>query len=198
VRAGRRAGALAAGLLVVAGAVYLIAGRSTRVQSLSLETPPGASIPLWQSGRVPRGREATFQPAPGRLSSPEYHLATPVSVASRGEAFALTYTSDVSSCTLTVYSERNRELAHAVLPPTSGNPVRYLIPLESGSRIWGYRLSSPSESARGTLALRAAGVLAFVHGFSIDPGLLTVDGSIEVTSPPRGPTVVTLDLPLRA
>jgi len=26
----------------------------------------------------------------------------------------------------------------------------------------------------------------------------TVDGNLEVTSPPRGPTVVTVDLPLRA
>ena len=26
----------------------------------------------------------------------------------------------------------------------------------------------------------------------------SVDGSLEVTSPPRGPTVVTVDLPLRA
>ncbi|HET6449730.1 MAG TPA: hypothetical protein VFI08_00410 [Spirochaetia bacterium] len=180
MKAGRRAAALVVGLLIVAGIVALLVGRSSRFQAFAFETPPGASIAIWQSGHVPRAREASFRPAPGRPSSPEYHLASPVTVASSGEAFAFTYTSDLPSCTLTVYSDRARELTHATLPPTAGNPVRYLVPVASGSRVWGYRLRSESDA--GTLAMRAAGILAFVHGFSMDPGLLTVDGSVEVLS----------------
>lgn len=182
MRAGRRAGALVVGLLVVAGTVYVLAGRSTKFRSFGFETPQGATIPLWQSSRVPKERETLFAPGPGRLSSPEYHLASPVTVASTGEAFALTYTSDIRACTLAVFSEPRKELAHVSLPATAGNPVRYLVPLSNGSRVWGYRLSAPSDSARGTLTLRGAGLLTFIHGFSIDPGLLTVDGSMEVLS----------------
>jgi hypothetical protein len=187
VRAGRRAGAVVAGLLVVAGVVYLAAGRASRFQSFTFETPQGASIQIWQSGRIPREKEAAFQPAPHKLSSPEYRLASPVTVESTGEAFALTYTSAISACTLSVFSDPGKLLASARLPPTSGNPVRFLLPLREGSRIWGYRLSASGDPAaagttQGTLSLRGAGVLAFVHGFSIDPGLLTVDGSIEVLS----------------
>ncbi len=182
MKAGRRAGALVVGLAVVALVVYLVAGRGSKFQSFGFLTPQGASIDIWQSARVPRDREATFQPGPRRLSSPQYHLATPFTVASRGESFALTYASDVRTCTLSVYSDPKKVLASAVLPPTSGNPVRFLVPLENGSRIWGYRLSVPADSASGTLSMQAAGILALIHGFSVDPGLLTVDGSVAVLS----------------
>ncbi len=180
MRTGLRAGLLAAGLVPAIGVFLLTTGCSSKFQSFPFEGPEGARIEIWQSGRASRETERQFLPAAGRLSSPEYHLATPVEVVSSGESFALTYASDLRACTLTVFSDRGKVLATASLPRTSGNPLRFLVPLRSGSRIWGWQLSVPPDAASGTLSLGGAGVLAFVHGFSADPGLLTVDGSVEV------------------
>jgi hypothetical protein len=182
VRTGLRAGLLAAGLIPAVCALLLTTGCSSRFQSFPFETPEGARIEIWQSGRVSREAEQRFMPAAGRLSSPEYHLATPVSLVSSGESFALTYTSELRACTLTVFSDHGKVLTTASLPRTSGNPLRFLVPLQTGSRIWGWQLSVSHDAAAGTLSLGGAGVLALVHGFSVDPGLLTVDGSVEVLS----------------
>jgi hypothetical protein len=95
VKAGLRAGLLAAALLLAAGC-------SSKLQGFAFEAPEGARVDIWQSPRVPRDREARFTPDAGRPSSPEYHLASPIVVASSGESFALTYTSDFGPCTLTI------------------------------------------------------------------------------------------------
>ena len=182
MRSGLRAGLLAAGLVPAIGVFLLTTGCSSKFQSFQFEAPEGARIEIWQSGRVSREAERQFMPAAGRLSSPEYHLASPVEVISSGESFALTYTSDLRACTLTVFSDRGKVLTTASLPRTSGNPLRFLVPLRAGSRIWGWQLSASPDAAAGTLDLGGAGILALVHGFSVDPGLLTVDGSVEVLS----------------
>jgi hypothetical protein len=179
VTPGLRAGLTAAALL-------LIAGCSTKLQAFRFEAPEGARIDIWQSGRVPRDQETRFQPVAGRLSSPEYHLASPVTVSSSGDAFAFTYTSDFGPCTLTLFSDTSKVLKTFPLPATSGNPLRFLVPLDRGSRIWGFQLTAPAGATSGTLTLSGAGILAFVHGFSMDPGLLTVDGSVEVLSASAG------------
>jgi hypothetical protein len=67
-----------------------------------------------------------------------------------------------------------------MLPATAGNPVRYLVALQRGNRIWGYQLSS--DAAQGTFTLKAAGTAPSVHGFLIDDAGLSVDGSVEVLS----------------
>jgi hypothetical protein len=105
-----------------------------------------------------------------------------VTVSSSGEAFAFSYTSDFGPCTLTVFSDRNKVLKSVPLPGTGGIPLRFEIPVDQGSRIWGYQLSAKPESAHGTLTLEGAGIFAFVHGFMVDAGRLTVDGSVEVLS----------------
>jgi hypothetical protein len=181
VKAGLRAGFPAAALLVAAG-ILLAAGCSSRFQSFAFETPEGAPVDIWQSARVTRDQESKFLPGPGRPSSPEYHLASPVTVSSSGKAFAFSYTSDFGPSTLTLFSDKNTPLKSSALPATGGTHLRFEIPLDQGSRIWGYRLSAKSESARGTLTLEGAGILAFVHGFLVEPGRLTVDGSVEVLS----------------
>jgi hypothetical protein len=182
VRTGLRAGLLASGLVPAIGVLLLTTACSSKFQSFQFEAPEGARIGIWQSGRVAREAEGQFMPATGRLSSPEYHLANPVVVVSAGESFALTYTSDLRACSLTIFSERGKVLTTASLPRTSGNPLRFLVPLQTGSRIWGWQLSVSPDAAAGTLGLGGAGILALVHGFSVDPGLLTVDGSVEVLS----------------
>jgi hypothetical protein len=181
VTAGLRAGLLAAALVLAAGC-------TSKFQGFPFDAPEGARIDIWQSARPARDQETRFQPAPGRLSSPEYHLATPYIVVSTGEAFAFSYKSDFGPSTLTIFSDRNKVLKSLTLPATSANSLRYQAPLESGSRIWGWQLTAASAPARGTLTLEGAGVIAFVHGFSVDPGLLTVDGSTEVLSASAGST----------
>jgi hypothetical protein len=198
VKAGLRAGLLAAALL-------LSAGCSSKFQGFAFQAPEGARIEIWQSARVSREQETRFQPGTGRLSSPEYHLASPVVVSSSGEAFAFSYTSDIGPLALTIFSDRNKVLKSFPLPATSGNSLRFLVPLDMGNRIWGYQLTAPpkadsalSASARGTLTLQGAGILANVHGFSIEPGLLTVDGSVEVLSASAGSTTARLTEASRA
>lgn len=181
MNAGLRAGHLAAGLLAAAG-ILLATGCSSKFQGFAFETPEGARVDIWQSARVSPDQEKKFQPGPGRSSSPEYHLASPVTVSSTGEAFAFSYTSDFGPSTLTVFSDRHKVLKSFSLPATAGTPLRYEVPLDAGSRIWGYQLSAKPESTRGTLTLEGAGILALVHGFLVDAGRLTVDGSMEVLS----------------
>ena len=160
--------------------IALTAGCSGKFETFAFQTAEGARIDIWQSPRVPADREALFRPGADRKISPVYHLAHPLVVESNGQSFALSYTSDIPRSTLTLLSDGKTSLTAAVLPPTAGNPVRYLVALERGSRIWGYQLSS--DAAQGTLTLRAAGTAASVHGFLIDDTGLTVDGSVEVLS----------------
>jgi hypothetical protein len=177
----RAAGRLAVGLLAAAG-IFLATGCSSKFQGFSFETPEGARIDIWQSARVSPDQETRFSPGPGRLSSPEYRLASPVTIASSGEAFAFSYKSDFGPSTFSLFSDKNKLLTSFPLPATGGTSLRYEVPLEQGSRIWGYQLSAKLGSPPGTLTLEGAGILAFVHGFLADADLLTVDGSVEVLS----------------
>ncbi len=160
--------------------VVFAAGCSGRFETFAFQTAEGARIDIWQSPRVAADREALFQPRPDHAASPVYHLARAVTVETNGVSFGFSYTSDIPRATLTLLSDKNTTLKTAALPATAGNPVRYLVPLERGSRIWGYRLSS--DAAQGSLALRAAGTAPSVHGFLIDENGLSVDGSVEVMS----------------
>ena len=179
MKAGLRAGLLAAALLLAVGC-------SSKIQGFAFEAPEGARVDIWQSPRMPRDQETRFTPGAGRPSSPEYHLASPVVVASTGESFALTYVSDFGPCTLTIFSDRHKVLKSFPLPSTGGSPLRFLFPLEKESRIWGWQLSAPAGQTRETLTQQGAAVLAYVHGFVIDAGLLSVDGSVEVLSASTG------------
>jgi hypothetical protein len=158
----------------------LTAGCSGRFEVFAFQTAEGARIDIWQSPRVSTDRQALFQPGADRKVSPVYHLAHPLAVESSGQSFGLSYTSDIPHSTLTLLSDKKSALASATLPATAGNPVRYLVPLQRGSRIWGYQLSS--EAAQGTLTLLGAGTAPTVHGFLIDDAGLSVDGSVEVLS----------------
>jgi hypothetical protein len=178
VNAGLRAGLL--------GTALLLASCSTRVHAFRFLAPEGNGIDVWQSPGASVEQEGKFRPGPGMLSSPEYHLASAVVIESSGESFALSYASDFGPCTFTIFSDRNKALKTFKLPSTGGAPLRYLFPLERGSRIWGWRLAAPSDPHGGTLTLQGASILAHVHGFAIEPGLLTVDGSTEVLSASAG------------
>jgi hypothetical protein len=182
VKAGLRA-SLRAGIF---GTALLLAACSSRFHGFSFQSPEGNPIDIWQSTGVSAEQETRFRPGPGMLSSPEYHLASPVVIESSGESFAFSYLSDFGPCTLTLFSDRSMVFKSFTLPSTGGTPLRFLFPLDRGNRIWGWRLAAPADSHQGTLTLRGAGILAFVHGFAVDPGLLTVDGSIEVLSASAG------------
>jgi hypothetical protein len=182
--AGCRAGLLA--LILV-----LSAGCSARFDSFAFLASDGTRVQLTQSRRTPRGQEARFAPSHGAAASPVYRLAKPLTVASQGQSFALSYTGDLSGCTLTVFSDRNKVLAHAALPRAGSTTLRFLVPLERGARIWGYQLASASDG--GSFTLTGAGTQPFVHGFSIDGDELSVDGSVEVLS--ASPRSVTARIP---
>jgi hypothetical protein len=120
-------------------------------------------------------------------------------VSSSAEAFAFWYTSEIGPTALTVFSDKNKVLKSLALPATSGNPLRFLLPLETGSRVWGFQLSADMSSLRGgALTLQGAGLHPYVHGFSIDPGVLSVDGSVEVLSATAGATSARLTDAVRA
>ena len=136
-------------------------------------------IDIWQ----PAGGGARAAPlfhAPAEKSTPLYHLGAAV-VTATGQAFAITYATGLRAAQLVLYSDRSTVSKRVPLPPTSGNPVRFLVDLEPGSKIWGFQVTLPDGGA-GSFSLEAAGTSPLVHGFSLAGGMLTVDGSVEVRS----------------
>ena len=116
-----------------------------------------------------------------------YQLAHPLVIPSGREAFALSYTSTIAECRLSLLSAKSSVLKSVPLPPSSGTRLRYLVPLQKGDTIWGYRFSVPSPAAaNGILDLAGAGTTPFVHGFAIEPDGLAVDGSVAVLAASRG------------
>jgi hypothetical protein len=178
----------------------LVAGCSARFEAFPFQTVEGRRIDIWQPGHGipwlggggPRA-QAVFQ-APRDKATPLYHLGSTVSPAD-GQAFALTYVSSVRGAELALYADHATMLKKAPLPPTSGNPVRFLVPLEPGQRVWGFQVNLP---AAGELSLQGAGTLPMVHGFSVAGSTLTVDGSVEVRSLSVGATEARLPADTRA
>jgi hypothetical protein len=166
--------------------VVSVAACSSRFESFAFKTAEGASVEIWQSARVARDRETRFSPSTAQLTSPVYNLSKSATISARGQAFAISYTSSIPSATLTLFSDRNKVLSTAKLPATSGNALRYLVPLSAGTHLWGWQLSAANDSAQGTLVLADTGTSAWVHGFLIGANALTVDGSVEVLSASAG------------
>ena len=179
-----------------AAAILLLLGCSARFQAFGFQTAEGTRIDMRQSERRARDKETIFQPTADRSLSPVYTLEKPLAVTGRGQAFAVSYTSSLSDCTLTIFSDEKKPLRSAKLPASSGTSLRFLVPLSPGDRIWGFQLSDPAPGAGAeSLEMRAAGTAAFVHGFAIEADGLTVDGSIEVLS--ASPSRVTARIPPR-
>jgi hypothetical protein len=99
----------------------------------------------------------------------------------QGQAFALTYTSSLRKSRLEIYRDKSTLIKAVDLPATSGNPIRFLVAVEPGARIWGFRVAL-SPGGNGEIALQGAGTAPSVRGFSISGGTLSVDGSVEVRS----------------
>ncbi|MGA2480033.1 MAG: hypothetical protein ABSG63_14875 [Spirochaetia bacterium] len=171
---------------LLAAAALFVAGCSGRFESFQFQTAEGARIEMRQSPRRSRADETRFQPAPGRLATPTYRLASPLAVPSGGQAFALSYSNSLPDCRLTILSDKGAALKTAALPPSSGTRLRYLVPLKKGDRIWGFQLTTPSAGAAGSLELSGAGTAPFVHGFAIEQDGLAVDGSVAVLSASHG------------
>jgi hypothetical protein len=190
VRKGFRAGLLAAGALLVLGC-------SARFETFGFQTAEGTRIDIRQSERRARDREAIFQPTADRSVSPVYTLEKPLAMTARGQAFSFSYTSSLPGCTLTVFSDGKKPLRSVKLPASSGTPLRFLLPVAEGERIWGFQLSAPAPAGAetGELEMRGAGTAPFVHGFAIEADELTVDGSLEVLS--ASPSRVTARIPAR-
>jgi hypothetical protein len=190
VRGGFRAGFLAA-------AALLVLGCSARFETFDFQTAEGTHIGIRQSERRARDREAIFPPAADRSESPVYTLEKPLAVTSRGQAFSFSYTSTLPDCTLTIFSDQKKPLRNVKLPASSGTPLRFLVPVAEGERIWGFHLSDPAPAGgeAGSLEMRGAGTAPFVHGFAVEADGLTVDGSLEVLS--ASPSRVTARIPPR-
>jgi hypothetical protein len=176
----------AARAALLAAAALLVLGCSTRFESFPFLTAEGTRIEIRASGRATSGKEARFQPSPARPSTPVYRLAAPFVVPAENQSFALSYTSDIRECALTIFSDRKTRLAATTLPASSGTRLRFLVPLHRGDRIWGYTITAAPGAARGSLELMGAGTVPFVHGFSIEKDVLSVDGSVGVLAASRG------------
>ncbi len=159
----------------------VLAGCSARFQSFPFVTAAGDRIEIRQSpGRSPE-QEAVFAPTREHLSSPLYTLQHAVEITGARQAFGLSYTSSLPDCTLTIFSDRNKALRSVTVPPSTGGPIRYLVPLADGDRIWGYQLSASGGAGPDqSLHLMGAGTSPAVHGFLLSAEGLSVDGSVEV------------------
>ena len=169
-----------------AAVALLVAGCSGRFESFPFQTADGARIEMRQSSRRSRGEEARFQPAAGRLATPVYTLASPLVVPAGGQAFALSYSSSIPDCRLTILAGKDSPLKSVLLPPSSGTRLRYLVPLQKGDKVWGFQLSAAAAAAGESLELSGAGTAPFVRGFAMEQDGLAVDGSVAVLSASRG------------
>jgi hypothetical protein len=169
-----------AGLLPVV-ITLILAGCTARFQSFPFVTAAGDRVEIRQSpGRSPE-QEAVFAPTAAHLSSPLYTLQHAVNVTGPRQAFGLSYTSSLPDCKLVIFSDRNKVLRSITLPASPGSPIRYLVPLADGDRVWGYQLSASGPAAPDqALHLVAAGTGPAVHGFELSAEGLSVDGSVEV------------------
>ncbi len=176
--------------LLAAVVVLTLAGCTARFQSFPFVTAAGDRIEIRQSPGKSRDQEAVFAPTAGRPASPVYSLRRGIEVTAPKQAFDLSYTSSLRDCSLSIFSDRKTVLRRVTLPPTSGTQIRFLVPLSTGERIWGYQLieQGPGETGR-SLNLAGAGTSPFVHGFEVSAEGLSVDGSVEVTE--MGPAGVT-------
>ena len=105
----------------------LAAGCSARFEAFPFRTAEGGMIDIWQ----PAGGGARAAPlfhAPAEKSTPLYHLGAAV-VTATGQAFAITYATGLRAAQLVLYSDRSTVSKRVPLPPTSGNPVRFLVDL---------------------------------------------------------------------
>ena len=160
-----------------------LAGCTTRFQSFPFLTAAGDKVEIRQSPGRSGDQEAVFAPVSASLSSPLYTLRRVVTVNGSPQAFALSYESSLSDGKLSIFSDKNTVLRSIVLPASPGAPIRFLVPLSEGDRIWGYQLSArgPAGSDQ-SLHLLGAGTAPAVHGFQLSAEGLSVDGSVEVRS----------------
>lgn len=164
----------------LAAAAFLLAGCTARFESFPFITSDGKRIEIRESPGRSRDTEAVFAPARARASSPLYSLRPSLVVADPRLAFAISYTSTLPGVRLTVYSEKNKTLRTAILPESAETPLRFLVPLSAGDRIWGFQLSAAEPVPGQSLLMRGAGITRAVHGFLISQDGLTVDGSVSV------------------
>ena len=166
-----------------AGAVLalLLAGCTARFEAFPFVTSDGRRIEIRESPGVSRDKETVFAPTAARASSPMYSLRDSVQATGSRPAFALSYTSTLPETRLTIFSDRKKVLRAVELPQSREIPIRFLVPLAAGDRIWGFQLGARADSRTGeSLVLRAAGTAPYVHGFAISSGGLAVDGSVSV------------------
>jgi len=167
--------------LIAASFALVLAGCTARFQSFPFVTATGDRIEIRQSPGRGRDQEAIFTPGGSRLSSSMYSLRSSVKITAPRQAFELSYTSSLSDCRLSILSDKDTVLQKVALPPSSGTPLRFLIPLSEGDKVWGYQLGARSPAGPGqSLRLLGAGTGTFVHGFEVSSEGLSVDGSVQV------------------
>ncbi len=149
-----------------------------RFESFPFLTADGAGIPMRESPGQGRDREGLLEARGSEAATPLYRLARPVLVQTDGEAFALSYSSSLADCALSIYSTEKEELKQVPLPPTGEYSYRLLVPLERGNTIRAFRISTRSKE--GSLRLAGAGTAAQARGFSIHGDTVTLDGSVAL------------------
>jgi len=171
-----KAGPLLAACSLLAS-VLLLSGCGARFESFAFELPGGGSIPIRESTAHSRGEEGRLEPGAGAKTTPMYTLRRSPTVGADASAFAVAYTSQLTDCTLTLYSENRAVLRSAALPPSGKTVFRFLVPLARGERLKRFQLST--DSAGGSLELRGAGMEPLRRGFSIEGNEVTLDESIS-------------------
>ncbi len=159
----------------------LLAGCTARFQAFPFVTAEGERIEIRESPGLGRDRETVFAPTAARLTSPLYSLRRRVDITETEQAFALSYRSSLRDCRLSVLSDRKTVLRAVRLPPSDGNALRFLVPLATGEKVWGFMLSADHPAPPGeSLDLLGAGTGGYVRGFAVTQQGLSVDGSVEV------------------
>ena len=142
MRGGFRAGLLAA-------AALLVLGCSARFEAFGFQTAEGARDrpPAVGAQGAGQGGDLPALGGPSRFS--RVYPRKPLTVAARGQAFAISYTSSLADCTLTIFvrsEDRSQESdpARVERHPSSDS----WCPLPRATRIWGFQLSDPARELR--------------------------------------------------
>jgi hypothetical protein len=174
LRAGR---GLLFSLIVLLAA--MTAACNGRFESFPFLLEDGSRVAMSESPGYGKNEEGILTPSEKISSTPVYRLARPAVALNEGDALALTYTSTIKSCRLTIFSAEARVWMQAALPPTSGFTTSLQIPVTKGGTIWGFQVSA--DSKEGSLTMSGAGLAPRSHGVSyLGEDGIALDGGISL------------------
>jgi hypothetical protein len=157
----------------------LTASCSGRFESFPFLLEDGSRVAMSENPGHAKNEEGILASSEKKTATPVYRLSKPAVVKEEGYALALTYTSSMESCTLTIFSAESKTWMDASLPSTSGYAASLQIPLTKGGTIWGFQISA--DSKKGSLTLSGAGLVPRSHGITfLGENGIAVDGGISL------------------